>query len=68
VSQAYGAKNYQLCGVYLNKARFVTTIAMIPLSIISIFIRDILISLKQDPEVAYYAQQYIQTYLPGLYI
>ena len=38
ISQAYGAKNYQLCGVYLNKARFVTTIAFIPLAFSSLFI------------------------------
>ena len=68
VSQAYGAKNYQLCGIYLNKARFVTTVAFVPLAFASLFIRRILVGLQQDPEVAYYAQQYIQTYLPGLYI
>jgi len=56
VSQAYGAKNYHLCGIYLNKARFVTTVAFIPLAFSSFFIRRILVSLNQDPEVAYYAQ------------
>jgi len=38
VSQAYGAKNYQLCGEYLNKARFVTTVAFVPLAISSMYI------------------------------
>jgi MATE family multidrug resistance protein len=65
VSQAYGAGNIQQCGVYLNKARFVTFLAFIPVVITSQFIERLLVFFGQDAEVAYYAQLYIQTYLPG---
>ena len=65
VSQAYGAGNIQQCGVYLNKARFVTFLAFIPMVFTSQFIQRILVFFGQDAEVAYYAQLYSQTYLPG---
>ena len=48
-----------MCGVYLNKARFVTTVAFVPVAVASLFIKRILVALRQDPEVAYFAQQYI---------
>ena len=34
VSQAAGAKNMELCGVYLNRGRFVMTCAFVPISIV----------------------------------
>lgn len=34
VSQSFGAKNYEMCGTYLNRGRFVDTVLMIPISII----------------------------------
>jgi Na+-driven multidrug efflux pump len=30
VAQAYGAENMRLCGIYLNRGRFVTLLAFIP--------------------------------------
>ncbi len=33
VSQAYGSKQYELCGLYLNRCRFILTILFILLII-----------------------------------
>ena len=44
VSQAAGAGNMELCGVYLNRARFIMTMLFIPVSIFSFFVKDILVS------------------------
>ena len=33
VSQAFGAKNLELCGVYLNRGRVINTLIFIPLAI-----------------------------------
>jgi len=44
ISQAAGAGNLELCGVYLNRGRYVMTIFFIPLCTISIFIEGILIA------------------------
>jgi len=42
ISQAYGANNYQLCGVYLNRGRFVMTLLFLPIIFISLNIQEIL--------------------------
>jgi Na+-driven multidrug efflux pump len=42
ISQAYGANNYQLCGVYLNRGRFVMTLLFLPIIFISFNIQEIL--------------------------
>lgn len=52
-SQAFGAGNLQLCGVYLNRGIFVLTAFFIPLAIIVMFFtEEILLALGQDPEVS----------------
>ena len=45
ISQAYGAKNYELCGIYLNRARFVTTVLFIPIIFISMNVGNALVYL-----------------------
>lgn len=35
ISQTYGAKNYELCAIHLNRARVVVTIIFVPFSIVS---------------------------------
>ena len=49
ISQAYGAKSYELCGVYLNRARFVTTVIFIPIIFVSMEIENVLVYLGQNP-------------------
>ena len=68
VSQAAGAKNLELCGVYLNRGRFIMTCAYVPISFVLMQSKSILLYFGQDPKVAEYASTYILCYLPGLYI
>ena len=67
VSQAYGAKQFKLCGVYLNRARLINTVVFILPIILMCFSRNILTFLGQDPEVVEYARYYILVCLPGVY-
>jgi MATE family multidrug resistance protein len=55
VSNAAGSGNVEYCGVYLNRARYIVTLAFIPMIIVAYYIRDILLSLGQDPVVSVYA-------------
>ena len=52
-SQAYGAKNLYLCGVYLNRGFFIATAFFIPIAAIPcLFGEQILLGIGQDAEVA----------------
>ena len=52
-SQAYGAQNLYLCGVYLNRGFFILLAFYIPISIIPYFYAEqLLIAIGQDPEVS----------------
>ena len=68
VSQAAGAGNHELCGVYLNRGRFILAILCVPIVITLLHTENILLLLKQDPQVAKYAQTYVKAFLPGLVI
>ena len=63
-----GAGNYRVCGEYLNRGRFVMTVAFLPLCIIYFNAETLLVSIKQDAVAARYAQEYINSYWFGLYI
>ena len=53
-SQAFGAGNLRLCGVYLNRGHFILLAFFIPLAVLpSLYMDDILLAIGQDPEVAY---------------
>lgn len=60
VSQAYGYGNLELCGVYLNRSRFILTIYMLLMVIVLLQTEKILIGLNQNPEAAKIAQEYIR--------
>ena len=68
VSQAVGGNNYELCGVYLNRGRFLMTLMFIPITIVLMNSERILVAAYQDPEVAKFAQLYVITNLPGIYL
>ena len=67
ISQAAGAGNIELSGVYLNQGRFIMTCVFIPIAGVLMNTKTLLVAAGQDPEVAGYAQAYVLTYLPGLY-
>lgn len=55
VSQAAGSGKIELCGIYLNRARFLFTLFFIPLALILLQIEKVLLFLGQDPGVSKYA-------------
>jgi len=54
VSQAWGAGNRELCGVYLNRGRFLLTLIFIPFTISILHVKQILIALGQHSLSAQY--------------
>ena len=57
-SQAYGAKQYKLVGLYFYRALFMAALTFFPLSSLFISIRPIVYSITQDWELAYHAGSY----------
>ena len=68
VAQAYGANQFVLCGVYLNRARFINTILFIPLASILLFTRQILTFFRQEESVVEHAHTYIMVNLLSVYM
>ena len=68
VSQAFGAKDIRLCGVYLNRGRWVVTIIFIPIFGMFLISGTILKAFGQNEQVANQAQNYILSYSPGIYL
>lgn len=68
ISQAAGAGNTEMCGVYLHRGRFIITCLYLPMCLILMNCEPALVWLGQDPQVSAYAQQYIISFLPGLLI
>ena len=67
VSQSYGAREYEACGIFLNRGKVVATIIMIPIIIIYIFSDKILIALEQDAQIAVIAKRYCCILIPGIW-
>jgi multidrug resistance protein, MATE family len=55
VSHAFGADDLRLCGVYLNRGRFVLLAFSVPIVIVMSQTHRILTGIGQDPLVALYA-------------
>lgn len=60
VSQAYGNKEYYLCGCILNRSRIMQAILFIPQFLIMFYCQTVLETLGQDPEAAALAQIYFR--------
>ncbi|RWR90834.1 protein DETOXIFICATION 16 isoform X1 [Cinnamomum micranthum f. kanehirae] len=65
--QAYGANQYRLLGVYMQRAIFVLIIVSIPLSVIWAYMGSILVCMGQDPEISMEAQLYARWMIPSLF-
>ena len=65
-SQAYGAKQYKLVGLYFYRALFMAALTFFPLSTLFMSVRPIVYSFTQDPELAYHAGSYTSTFCLGL--
>ena len=52
-SQAFGYGDKRLCGVLLNRGRFILTLFIIPFAVVPLFFGErIILVLGQDPDVA----------------
>lgn len=67
VSSAYGAKQFELCGTYFNRSRFVCTALMVPIVVVFANSEAILVLLGQEPRIAYVASKYCCLLIPGVW-
>jgi hypothetical protein len=49
----------ELCGVYLNRGRYILTVVFVPIAILLMKTENLLLALRQDEKVAHYTQIYI---------
>ncbi|KAK8940289.1 MATE efflux family protein 5 [Platanthera guangdongensis] len=65
--QAYGAKQYHMLGIQLQKAMLVLTLSSVPIAAVWLFADKVLIFLHQDSEISEKAGVYIRWMLPSLF-
>lgn len=68
MSQTIGQGNYELCGVYMNRAIFLWIVAMAFYAGIVSYSDTLLISIGQDPKTSRYTRQFLVYYVPGLFL
>ncbi|KAL5730783.1 Protein DETOXIFICATION 40 [Ranunculus cassubicifolius] len=65
--QAYGARKYDMLGVYLQRSTILLMLTGIPLAIIYIFSKPLLILLGQSPEIASAAAIFVYGLIPQIF-
>ncbi|XP_027193325.1 protein DETOXIFICATION 16-like isoform X2 [Cicer arietinum] len=65
--QSYGAKQYHMLGILMQRAIFILMIVCIPISIIWANTNSIFISFHQDPEISAEAGKYAMLMIPSLF-
>ncbi|KAF9589366.1 hypothetical protein IFM89_023300 [Coptis chinensis] len=65
--QAFGARKYNMLGVYLQRSTILLMLTGIPLAIIYVFSRPILIKLGQSPEIASAAAIFVYGLIPQIF-
>ena len=65
-TQAAGAGNKKLCGIYLNRGRLIASIVLIPCILALMNVHHLFVYFGQPEETIFYMDQYITTYIPGL--
>ena len=63
--QAYGARNYKLCGAYLNRFLVCTCIIFVPFMIPMQFVEQLFLLMNQSEHVSFLAGQYCKIVTPG---
>ncbi|XP_027357361.1 protein DETOXIFICATION 16-like [Abrus precatorius] len=64
--QSYGAQEYHMVGIHMQRAIVVIMLVTIPLTIIWAFLKPILVVLHQDKTIAAQAQLYARYLIPSL--
>jgi MATE family multidrug resistance protein len=57
-----------MCGVYLNRGRFVLILVFIPLAVILAFSKSFFLAIDMDRETAEVAGTYILYLIPGVFL
>lgn len=66
--QAFGAKQYHLLGIYLQRAILILAVAAVPIGVIWLNMWRILVAMGQDPVVVEAAQSYTFWLLPVMFV
>ncbi|KAK3227845.1 hypothetical protein Dsin_007707 [Dipteronia sinensis] len=64
--QAYGAKQYHLLGIHMQRAMLVLTLISIPIALLWGFTEQVFTLLKQDPEISIHAGIYARCLIPSI--
>lgn len=65
--QAYGAKQYHMLGIYLQRALFVLNLVSLPVAVLWWRMDALLKLLGQDPQISDMAGQYARCLIPALF-
>ncbi|XP_058091623.1 protein DETOXIFICATION 16-like isoform X4 [Magnolia sinica] len=65
--QAYGAKQYHMLGIHMQRAMIVLAIVSIPISFIWAYTGQILVALGQDPMISMEAGLYARWMIPSIF-
>ncbi|XP_060669899.1 protein DETOXIFICATION 16 isoform X1 [Ziziphus jujuba] len=65
--QSYGAKEYHMLGIHMQRAMIVLLLASIPLACIWANAGEILVSLGQDPKISAGAGRYARFMIPSIF-
>ncbi|XP_077243980.1 protein DETOXIFICATION 16-like isoform X1 [Tasmannia lanceolata] len=65
--QAYGAKQYHMLGIQMQRAMFVLLLVSVPLALIWAYTGNILMALGQDPEISMAAGLYARWMIPSIF-
>ncbi|KFZ54796.1 Multidrug and toxin extrusion protein 1, partial [Antrostomus carolinensis] len=66
ISQTYGSKNLLRVGVILQRATIILLLCCFPCCAILINIEQLLLLMRQDPEVSRLTQRYVMAFVPAL--
>ncbi|KAI1231772.1 hypothetical protein IHE44_0007407, partial [Lamprotornis superbus] len=66
ISQTYGSKNLLRVGVILQRATIIILLCCFPCCAILINMEQLMLVVKQDPEVSRLTQHYVNAFLPAL--
>ncbi|WCJ36135.1 MATE efflux family protein [Euphorbia peplus] len=64
--QAYGAKQYHMLGVHMQRAMLVLILISIPISLIWAYTSEIFAIMKQDPQICMHAGVYARWLIPSI--
>ncbi|KAK9167372.1 hypothetical protein Scep_002563 [Stephania cephalantha] len=65
--QSYGAKQYHMVGIHMQRAMVVAFLVSIPMALIWAKTGDILVSVGQDPDISMEAGRYARFMIPSIF-